>query len=101
MWNCRIIVWLMVNYYWFIELWLVRMLVISYSRFLNRLVIAGYPVRFTTGRLLVACTMMRYLRVDLRRRCPLLRLLHRRIFRQILIRHVTGHFMLIVLLIFI
>lgn len=102
MWNCRIIVWLIVvnYYYWFrIELWLVRMLVIN-RRFLGWLVlgIRHWP----SGGRLVAGTMVvvrrRRLRVGLRH---LLRLIGGRILGDRFTRHVTGHFMLLIVLIFI
>lgn len=102
MWNCRIIVWLIVvNYYWFrIELWLVRMLVIN-DRFLGWLVlgIRHWP----SGGRLVAGTMVmvrrrRLLRVGLRH---LLRLIGGGILGDRFTRHVTGHFMLLIVLIFI
>lgn len=106
MWNCRIIVWLIVvNYYWFrIELLLVRMLVIN--RFINWLMLGIRPVHFPDRRLLVAGTVVvvmrrrRRLRIGLRRRGHLLRLVARRILgcSYRFIRHVTGHFMLLIML---
>ena len=94
MWNRRIIVWLtVVNYYWFIKLRLVRMLI---DRFVDRFVFGAYPLHFPTGRLLVACTMLMRLRIGLRRRGHLFRLVDRRIFS--LIRHVTGNFMLLIII---